>query len=146
MGGGGSCSDGHGFESQHHILDGHFSHLFVAKIVMFVWKDENKWKRGWGRPIFYYTKHTSTNTIPQFSMSCGHPRRSQMSTQIFEQTVTDWLNRTAKYQKNIIPSGSLLSRFVLPTEGREDQRQCDQIGRFLKVLGDQFSYISSPNV
>ena len=36
MGGGGSCSDGHGFESQHHILDGHFSHLFVAKIVMFV--------------------------------------------------------------------------------------------------------------
>ena len=23
------------FESQHRILDGHFSHLFVAKIVMF---------------------------------------------------------------------------------------------------------------
>ena len=27
--GGDSCSEGHGFESQHHILDGHFSHLFV---------------------------------------------------------------------------------------------------------------------
>ena len=29
--GGDSCR---GFESQHHILDGHFSHLFVAKFVM----------------------------------------------------------------------------------------------------------------
>ena len=27
---------GRGFESQCHILDGHFSHLFVAKIVMLV--------------------------------------------------------------------------------------------------------------
>ena len=24
------------FESQHRILDGHFSHIFVVKIVMFV--------------------------------------------------------------------------------------------------------------
>ena len=31
-----SCSRGHGFESQHQILDGHFSHLFVVKIVLFV--------------------------------------------------------------------------------------------------------------
>ena len=29
--GGDSCSEGHGLESQHHILDGHFSHLFVVK-------------------------------------------------------------------------------------------------------------------
>ena len=34
-----------------HLLDGHFSHLFVVKIVMCVWKDENKWKRGRGGPI-----------------------------------------------------------------------------------------------
>ena len=34
--GGGSCSKGHGFESQHRILDGYFSHLFVVNIVMFV--------------------------------------------------------------------------------------------------------------
>ena len=26
-------------------LDGHFSRMFVVKIVMFVWKDENKQKR-----------------------------------------------------------------------------------------------------
>ena len=38
--GGNSCTDGCGFESQHHILDGHFSHVFGVKIVMFVWKDE----------------------------------------------------------------------------------------------------------
>ena len=33
--GGDSCSEGHGFEFQHCVLDGHFSHLFVVKIVMF---------------------------------------------------------------------------------------------------------------
>ena len=33
--GGDSCSEGRGFESQHHILNGHFSHLFVVKIVIF---------------------------------------------------------------------------------------------------------------
>ena len=34
--GGDSCSEGHGFKSQHHILDVHFSHIFVVKIVMIV--------------------------------------------------------------------------------------------------------------
>ena len=36
--GGDSCSKGCGFESQPCIPDGHFSHLFVVKIVMFVSK------------------------------------------------------------------------------------------------------------
>ena len=31
-----SRSIGHGFESRHRILDGHFSHIIVVKIVMFV--------------------------------------------------------------------------------------------------------------
>ena len=43
--GGDSCSKGSGFESQPHILDGHFSHIFVVEIVMFVWKDKSKWKK-----------------------------------------------------------------------------------------------------
>ena len=30
--GGDSCSKGRGFESQHYILDGHFSHVFVVKL------------------------------------------------------------------------------------------------------------------
>ena len=34
--GGESYTEGHGFESQHRILKGHFSHLFAVKIVMFV--------------------------------------------------------------------------------------------------------------
>ena len=34
--GGVSCPECRGFESQHRILDGHFSHIFVVKIVMFV--------------------------------------------------------------------------------------------------------------
>ena len=36
--GGDTCSEGCVFESQHHILNGHFSHLCVVKIVMFVEK------------------------------------------------------------------------------------------------------------
>ena len=36
--GGDSCSEGCWFKSQHGILDGHFSHIFDVKIVMFVWK------------------------------------------------------------------------------------------------------------
>ena len=32
-----SRSEGHGFESRHRILDGHFPHIFVVKIIkMFV--------------------------------------------------------------------------------------------------------------
>ena len=27
-----SCPKGHRFESRYHILDGHFSHIFVVKI------------------------------------------------------------------------------------------------------------------
>ena len=34
--GGDSCYEGCGFESLHRILDGHFSRLFVVKIVIFV--------------------------------------------------------------------------------------------------------------
>ena len=48
--GGDSCSKGHGFESQRRILDGHF--FTVVRIVLFVWKDGNKWKRGRGWHIF----------------------------------------------------------------------------------------------
>ena len=32
--GGDSCSKGCVFESQRHLLDGHFSHLFVVKIIV----------------------------------------------------------------------------------------------------------------
>jgi len=34
--GGVSHSKGHGFESRHCVLDGHFSHIFVVKICNFV--------------------------------------------------------------------------------------------------------------
>ena len=41
--GGGSCYEDRGFKSQHCVQDGHFSHLFVVKIVPKVClKDENK--------------------------------------------------------------------------------------------------------
>ena len=40
--GGDSCFEAHGFESQHRILVGHFSHIFAVKVVIFVSKDENK--------------------------------------------------------------------------------------------------------
>ena len=34
-----SRSKGRGFDSWRRILDGHFSHLFVVKIVKFIYKD-----------------------------------------------------------------------------------------------------------
>ena len=34
--GGDSCSEGRGLESQQCLLDGHFSHIFAEKIIMFV--------------------------------------------------------------------------------------------------------------
>ena len=40
--GGDSCSKGRVFESRHCILDGHFSHIFVAKIVLMFEKTENQ--------------------------------------------------------------------------------------------------------
>ena len=39
-----SWAEGCGFEAQHQIQDGHFSHIFVVKIVMFIWKDEKNEK------------------------------------------------------------------------------------------------------
>ena len=44
-------SEGRGFESRHRILDGHFTQIFVVKIVLLE-KDEYKRKRGRGWPIF----------------------------------------------------------------------------------------------
>ena len=40
--GGDSCSEDCGFGSKHHILDVNFFKLFVERIVMLVWKEENK--------------------------------------------------------------------------------------------------------
>ena len=40
-----SCSRGRGFKSRRCILDGHFSHSFVAKIVLFVRKRPRKNKK-----------------------------------------------------------------------------------------------------
>ena len=40
--GGDSGAKGREFESRYSILDGHFSHFFVVKIVMCVRKDKNK--------------------------------------------------------------------------------------------------------
>ena len=47
-----SRSERRGFESQHRIQDGHFSHIFVVKLHCLFEKTENKQKRGLGWPIF----------------------------------------------------------------------------------------------
>ena len=36
--GGDSCHEGCGFESQHCMLNGNFSHIYFVKMVMFVYK------------------------------------------------------------------------------------------------------------
>ena len=49
--GGDSWFEGRGFKFQHFIMDGQFPHIFVVKIVMFVWKDENKQKEAGDGPL-----------------------------------------------------------------------------------------------
>ena len=49
--GGDSCSEGREFESQHRMDIS--SHLFVVRIVMFVWRDKNKWKDAEDGPFFF---------------------------------------------------------------------------------------------
>ena len=51
-----SRSKGHEFESRHHLLDGHFSHIFVVKIVMFVQKDRKETKKRPGLAHFLTLK------------------------------------------------------------------------------------------
>ena len=58
--GGDSCSKDREFESRHRILDEHFfTYLFVVK---FLWKDENKWKRGRVGP---FKKRVGFFTLPR---------------------------------------------------------------------------------
>ena len=47
-----SCYKCHGFESQHRILDGHFSYLFVLKIVILLGKTKINEKVGRDGPFF----------------------------------------------------------------------------------------------
>ena len=76
-----SCYKCHGFESQHRILDGHFSYLFVLKIVIFAWENENKRKSWPGWPIFYnkilfvmLQSKRSENYLPAIRTKIGHQR------------------------------------------------------------------------
>ena len=60
------CWEGHGFESRRRILDGHniFSHILVVRIVMFVWKDENKRKRDRGCPLLKKDQSIELEVVP----------------------------------------------------------------------------------
>ena len=54
-------------------MDGHdiFSHWFVVRIVMFVWKDKNKRKRGVGwtiKKIKKETKQVQRQAVPSFPL------------------------------------------------------------------------------
>ena len=61
--GGDSCLKGHVFKSQHHILGGHFSHFFVAKIkCLFEGTKINEKEVGDG-PFKKYTINMISNTF-----------------------------------------------------------------------------------
>ena len=53
--GGDSCPEGHGFKSQHCILDGYFSHTVIVKILMFVSKGEINEKEAGDGPFLIET-------------------------------------------------------------------------------------------
>ena len=48
-----SHSKGHGYESRHCILDGHFSHVFLVELYCLIEKTENKQKRGQVGPVIF---------------------------------------------------------------------------------------------
>ena len=76
--GGDSCSDGHGFESQHRILDGHFLHWFVVKIVsLFVEKTKINKKRGRGMAHFGPIRHSLKSFVAHWSQE-SFPRLKKM--------------------------------------------------------------------
>ena len=66
--GGDCCYKGCEFESWHRILDGHFSHLFVEKIVICVWKDDNKLKKR-PRMAHFLEKNRGTNIFHDQSLT-----------------------------------------------------------------------------
>ena len=68
--GGGSCYSAHEFESQHRILDGRFSRLFVIRIAMFVRKDENKQKEPEDGP--FLKKMTRPPLHKVFGIKCAY--------------------------------------------------------------------------
>ena len=57
--GGDSCFEGWVFESLQHLLDGHFSHLIVVKIVKLVWKTKINGKEAGDGPFFKDNKKIS---------------------------------------------------------------------------------------
>ena len=60
-----SCSKGCGFESRHHILDGHFGHFFTLiccrNCIVCLKKTENKRKEAGVGPFF--RKHDQSSKI-----------------------------------------------------------------------------------
>ena len=67
--GGDSCSEGRWFECKLRILDGHFSHFFVVKIVMFVSKDKKNKKEAGNSPFLktslaYFTAIKKSIALP----------------------------------------------------------------------------------
>ena len=74
--GGDLYSEGRGFKSRHHILDGQniSPHVFVVRSVMYFWKDKNKWKRGRGWSIFL--KNSEMFDFSAFYREIAQPWRS----------------------------------------------------------------------
>ena len=64
--GGDSCLEGREFESHHHVLDGHFSHIFVEKCSLFEKMKIHKKRPGDG-PFFYNFAATSRWLVNQLT-------------------------------------------------------------------------------
>ena len=71
-----SCSEGREFKSQHIKLDGLFPQLFVVRIVMFVWRGEDKWKRWRVGPLiklaFWSRLRALKRNFPTDQMLCSN--------------------------------------------------------------------------
>ena len=69
------CSSHCGFDSQRQKLNGHFSHLFVVKIVLFAWKWLKINEKEAGVEPFFWKKNKLifTLTYDHFDRNCLRP-------------------------------------------------------------------------
>ena len=93
-----SHSKRRGFESQHRILDGHFSHLFAVKIVKFFLK-KMKTKRGRG---FWLQILTTYRPLTSFVKTRFKP---------FSRLATSWLVQIERILTYFV-SGSIIVRLT----------------------------------
>ena len=120
-----------------------FSHLFVLKISMCVWKDKLKWKRGWGWPI----KNILIGSVPLalrnifIGANWGFQMLMKVRWGIPLGVIFCW-SRMKKFKNNFLQL-KLVTRYGVQDKNFEKRFQSDlllfNLSTFLSVVTSAFS-------